>query len=182
MPKEKTNATTPRCCHWSIIAIQLEFPLFYPAIILGYTFTSAVQGTFGRASAGIGAQRQAFMRPRMQGQAEHEWRRIWNKRKSPPWDKSDEMACQNTHAAGEATHQSLSLNRKTVRYMLDSTVNKALKVEKQFKEMEQERGFKMTEENRRRWKKLKISVWSTFGNWRMLPEGWGERTRSCSTC
>ena len=48
----------------------------------------------------------------------------------------------------------LSLNREeTVRYMLDSTVNKALKkVEKQFKEMEQERGFKMTEREQKEMK------------------------------
>ena len=47
----------------------------------------------------------------------------------------------------------LSLNREeTVLIHVIALVNKALKVEKQFKEMEQERGFKMTDREQKEMK------------------------------
>jgi hypothetical protein len=107
----------------------------------------------GRAAAGVEAQRQAFYAAKelARSEAEARVREEYDKNESlgpgtkrMKWDAKIRMQQVKLRTKG------LSLNRtETVRYMIDSTVNKALKkVEKQFQEMEQERGFKMTERER----------------------------------
>ena len=104
----------------------------------------------GRAAAGIEAQRQAFYAAKELARSEAEARvreeydaneALGPGTKRMKWDAKIRMQQVKLRTKG------LSLNRsETVRYMIDSTVNKALKkVEKQFHEMEKERGFKMTE-------------------------------------
>jgi hypothetical protein len=101
----------------------------------------------------VEAQRQAFYAAKelARSEAEARVREEYDKNESlgpgtkrMKWDAKIRMQQVKLRTKG------LSLNRtETVRYMIDSTVNKALKkVEKQFQEMEQERGFKMTERER----------------------------------
>ena len=133
---------------------NLNFHYFVQQTYWATRLQAQYRAHLGRAAAGIEAQRQAFYAAKELARSEAEARvreEYETNENLPPGTKAMKWHAKIRMQQVKLRTKGLSLNREeTVRYMLDSTINKSLKkVEKQFVEMEKERGFKMTEKEAR---------------------------------
>ena len=158
MPKKKTRRYDTKMLPLAHNSYSnLNFHYFTLQTYWATRLQAQYRAHLGRASAGIEAQRQAFYAAKELARSEAEARvreEYETNENLPPGTKAMKWHAKIRMQQVKLRTKGLSLNREeTVRYMLDSTVNKALKkVEKQFKEMEQERGFKMTEREQKEMK------------------------------